>query len=92
MGSMTDGRRYRARPDVLVRIAPGFVAIARPDGVNLTLTGTGAALWQLLGEPRTMHDLSHDLAERYDVDPQRVADDIAPVLAELQDEQFLQVQ
>ena len=89
MVAMSGTPRFRRRPDVLTRTAPEFVALARPDGHNVTLAGPAAALWLLLEEPGTAHDLARSLAARYDADTERIVADIAPVLERLQVDEYV---
>jgi len=89
MGDVTESSRYARRPDLLVRHAPGFVAVARVDGSSITLEGPGAAVWRLLDEPRTILDLAQELADVYDAEPPRIAADIEPLLAELAESGFV---
>jgi hypothetical protein len=83
MGAVTQSARYRRRPDLLSRTAPGVVVLARVDGTSVTLTGSGASVWALLDEARTVGDLAADLAAIYHADPSQIADDIEPLLTEL---------
>lgn len=80
---VTESVRYRRRLDLLVRLAPGFVALARVDGTLVTLADSGAAVWGLLDEPRTVDEIAEVLAHDYDADPDRIAADIRPLLEQL---------
>jgi hypothetical protein len=91
MGSVPGEPTYRRRADLLVRTAPGFVAICRRDGHNVSLTGTGAAVWELLDRGRTVNDLVVSLASVYDADGVAIAGDVAPLLQRLVDEGFVTV-
>ena len=91
MGAVTDQPTYRQRADVLVRSAPGFVAICRVDGHNVTMTGTGATVWQLLDAARTVDDCAATLAAVYDADRTSIAADVAPLLHRLADEGFVSI-
>ena len=86
---MSGTPRYRRRSDVLMRTAPDFVALARPEGANVSLAGPAAALWSLLEEPATAQELAHRLATGYDADVARIAVDIAPVLERLRVDDYL---
>jgi hypothetical protein len=57
--------------------------LARVDGTSVTLAGSGASVWALLDEARTIGDLADDLAAIYDADPSQIAGDIEPLLDEL---------
>jgi hypothetical protein len=64
-----------------------FLSPVRP-GV-LTLYGAGAALWDLLQEPCTLHRAAAQLAARYRVPIDTVSHDIEPILEELTSQQIL---
>ncbi len=80
---MSRARRYQRRPDLLSRTAPGFVTLARVDGTGVTLTGTGAAVWELLDEARSVAEVAAELAHTYDADAARISADVEPLLGEL---------
>jgi hypothetical protein len=68
---------------VLWRAGAFGVVLGVPGGEPITLTGTGRALWDALAEPVTPAELAAGLADAFAADPEVVAADIAPVLAEL---------
>lgn len=69
---------------VLWRRTTTGVALLPPGSEPpLTLTGSGALLWDLLAAPRTLAETAAALAERHDADPEVVRADVAPVLDEL---------
>lgn len=82
-------RRYRRSPDLLTRQAPGFVALARIDGATVSLAESGAAVWDLLDEPRTLAELADALAETYDADASTIAVDVEPLLGQLTESGFV---
>lgn len=73
--------RVRRRADALWRRALSTVVVL-PAGAEepLTLAGTGPALWELLAEPRTLSSLVNTLSAAYDVEPEVVEADIAPIV------------
>jgi hypothetical protein len=74
----------RRAPGVLWREgAFGVVLLVPPGRDPRTLTGTGRALWRAVEEPITPRALAQRLAASFVTDANRVASDIAPVLAEL---------
>lgn len=89
MGGVTRAPRYRRRGDLLHREGPGFVALATVGGTSVTLTGSGASVWGLLDEPRTITEMAQSLARTYDADADRIADDIRPLLSHLEDSGFV---
>ena len=65
-------------------VTGGEVVILDLEGsVYLRLNGTGRVLWELLAESCSDAELTKALTERYDVDVQLAADDVAGFLAEL---------
>ena len=83
MVDVTQANRYRRRSDLLSRVAPGLVVLAKVDGASVSLTGSGESVWQLLDRGRTLSELADDLASIYAAEPSRIAADIEPVLTEL---------
>jgi hypothetical protein len=65
------------------RTTDRVVILASPLDELISMTGTGRDLWDCLAVPRTVADIASELAARYDVAPDRVLADIAPVLEEL---------
>lgn len=62
-----------------------FGVVLLPPGTRepKTLTGSGRELWRAIDRPMTAAQLAAELALVFDTDPERVAEDIAPVLEEL---------
>jgi Coenzyme PQQ synthesis protein D (PqqD) len=83
--------RWRRRPDVLWRRSLDTVLLlpAPADDV-LTLAGTGPAVWELLAEWRTVDDMVGILAAAHGTSPEVVAQDLAPLLVELEGQGVLQ--
>ena len=52
-------------------------------GRYYTLNPTGAAVWELLAEPRSLAELRAALMERFDVDAETLSGDLGHLLAEL---------
>jgi hypothetical protein len=86
---VADARRYRQRPDLLVREAPGFVAVSRVDGTSMSMADSGAAVWVLLDTPRTIAEVADTLAQTYDVDAAVIATDVEPLLSDLAESGFV---
>ena len=79
------GRLVRVEGVLSRRVATGVLVLApsAPDAV--LLSGTGAALWDLLGEGSSLDEVIGALAESYGVDAEVVAVDLGPTVAELLD-------
>ena len=52
-------------------------------GKYYALNPTGAAVWELLLEPRSLAELRTALLERFDVEPETLSDDLGQLLDEL---------
>ena len=65
------------------------MALARIDGDNVSLAGSGAAVLDLLDEPRTLDELANALAEAYDADVATSAADVEPLLDQLTESGFV---
>jgi hypothetical protein len=77
-------RRVRRARGVLWRAGGFGVVLLPPESSEpLTLAGTGPALWEELAEPRTRTELRDRLAGAFAADPDVVAADLEPALAEL---------
>lgn len=76
--------RWTRAGDVFWHETLGAVALLpRTAPHPLALTGSGAALWELLETPSTLEELAVELARRFAADPDEVTRDIAPVLLQL---------
>ena len=82
---MPDGAiRWVRSSRVLWRRTTTGVALLPPGSEPpLTLTGSGAQLWDAVAAPLTLAETATLLAERHSVDPAVVTADVAPVLDEL---------
>lgn len=81
---MTAGARHRRAPAVLVRRSLGSVLVRLPDGPLHTLTGTAAAVWDLLGTEPTAGEVAAALGLRYDPAAAILAD-VSTLLSTLSD-------
>ena len=70
------GALWRRTPNAVVVLADG-------TREPFTLTGSGRALWEALGDPLDEAELCHRLAERYGTDEVVVADDVRRVITDL---------
>lgn len=57
--------------------------LSMADGVYYGLNPVGAAIWDLVQEPRTVEELRDALVARYEVDPERCEEDVLAVIAKL---------
>ena len=81
-----DAVRWIRHEKTLWRTTPGGAAVVlgATDGAPRSLTGSGAALWLLLDEPRTLEELSQKIAPQFGVEVDKVRAAIEPVIAELE--------
>jgi hypothetical protein len=69
--------RYRRSARTLSRRVGDEVLIARPGGGDvLSLSGTGSAIWNLLGHPSTTSELADEMAQMYESASEEIANDI----------------
>ena len=83
---------WRRRPDAGWRATPVGVVLlpaARTDPV--TVTGSAAAVWDLLAEPITRAELADRLADRYGVESATVQADLGSLLTRLLELQAIEV-
>lgn len=82
---MTSGPQWRRRVDVLQRqVDDAWVLLAVDGDDPLLLEGTGAAVWGLLDEPRTLATLVDAFATATDGTPDAIRADLQAFLADLE--------
>lgn len=59
------------------------VILHAQSGEYFGLNGVGSRVWTLLGEPRSIRELTLELARHFDVPAGQVAEDLVPFLNEL---------
>ena len=69
----------RRHPETIWRSAPDYVAVARPGGEILTVTGPAAGLWELLEQGTTLADAAEVLADRHGAPVDVVLADLEPL-------------
>ncbi|GAA4125157.1 hypothetical protein GCM10022415_31860 [Knoellia locipacati] len=79
----------RRHPETIWRAAPGFVALARPGGEILTVTGPAAGLWELLEQGTTPAEAAEVLAGRHGATVDVVLADLEPLWDRLRAEGLL---
>ena len=78
---MSDAARFVRSPHVLQRrTLDTFVLLAVDGDEPVVLGGTGADVWSLLVEARTLEELVDTLAEHYSGDPDVIGADVAALL------------
>jgi hypothetical protein len=61
----------------------GVVVLPEQTDDPVTLAGSGALLWELLAQPRTLPDVAEELAGLYGAPVDVVASDLEPVVERL---------
>ena len=85
------GSRWRRRVDVLQRrVGDAWVLLAVDGEDPLLLEGTGAAVWTLLDEPRTLATLVDAFATATDGTPAAIRADLRAFLADLEDRDLVE--
>ena len=78
------------RPDVIEETFDGEVTLVHlRTGIFYGLNATGSALWRQIEQGRTPETVARVLAEAYGVGREAVEADIAPLIAELVDDEVL---
>lgn len=84
-GAVTAGSQWRRRVDVLQRrVGDAWVLLAVDGDDPLLLEGTGAAVWALLDEPRTLATLVDAFAAATDGTPDAIRADLQAFLTDLE--------
>src|SRR4051812_25766445 len=80
-----DNKRWVRRADALWRWTfDGVIVLPVGEAQPVSLSGTGAALWELLDKPIAGGQVVDRLARVHEVAPDVVADDVHRFLAELE--------
>ena len=66
------------------------VVLDLKGSVYLKLNGTGRVLWEALVDPRTDSELVSALVEKYGIEEERAAADVAAFLGDLRDRGLLE--
>jgi hypothetical protein len=83
--------RIRRVPWAVTETVAGETVLLDPVGDRyLRLNATGAALWELLAEPRAPEDLSHALSDRHALDADVAARDVGAFLDALRSRKLVQ--
>lgn len=84
---MTQLGTLRRSDDVLTSDLRGETVLLNPEtGDCYSLTGVGAALWDLVGDPSTFDQLVSGVCQRFEVEPTRARMDTERFLESLIDE------
>jgi hypothetical protein len=87
--------RYEPHPNVVTRELDGDVVLVHLDTSRIfTLNATGSRIWALLSQQPGDHDvatLEQLLREDYEVDDERLHEDVVTLLRELEEERLVVV-
>lgn len=81
-----------AKEQVSCDLAGEAVILNLKNGVYCGLDPVGARTWNLIQEPRAVHDIRDILLQEYDVEPERCEQDLLALLQQLADEGLVEVQ
>jgi hypothetical protein len=75
---------WTRRPDVLWRVAPGYLVLATPEGEPHEAIGPAAEIWMLIESPRSTGEIVAELRQRYRVAQSTVCVAVEAFLADLE--------
>ena len=78
--------RFERETTTLWRSVDGAVLLLPSGSTEAWLvTAPGEAIWNLLGAPRSIDEMAEALAEQFGESPHRIATDIDPIIAVLEE-------
>jgi hypothetical protein len=80
-----------AKQQVACDLAGEAVVLNLKEGVYYGLNTTGALIWNLLQEPKTVNDILSALLQQYDVEPGQCEQDLLALLHELATRDLIEV-
>lgn len=84
---------YRRSNEVVYTPVEGeMVLLDLRDGLYYSLNRVGAAVWELLGEQRTLGDVHGAICRRFDVAPAAAWDDLASLVHHLRREKLVEME
>lgn len=75
----------RSSEPLTARIDDEVVMLDTRQGCYFGLDRSGAVIWDLIADPRSVGDVCQELVERYDVPPETCRADVISFLTELAD-------
>jgi coenzyme PQQ synthesis protein D (PqqD) len=89
MSGMGSSRFVRS-PSVLTRrVGDGLLLASADDHPFEHLSSSGAAVWDALGQARSIDELARDVARTFGVEPAAVESDISTLMLKLRDLGFV---
>jgi Coenzyme PQQ synthesis protein D (PqqD) len=82
---MVSGRSIvvAAKEQASCNLADEAILLSLKAGVYYGLNSVGTRIWNLLQEPRSVHEVRDAILEEYDVDPDRCERDLLALLRDL---------
>jgi hypothetical protein len=68
-----------------------FVILGVSDGLYYGLDGTGARIWELIQEPRSIRFLEETISKEFEIDSNTCAGDIQSFLNDLSERSFIEI-
>jgi PqqD family protein of HPr-rel-A system len=85
-------RRVQRRPGIAAaQVHDETVLLDLGNGRYYSLNGTGAAVWDLISQPRTASELCAALQERFDVEPEALRGDVEELLDDLRQHELIEL-
>jgi Coenzyme PQQ synthesis protein D (PqqD) len=81
----------RSEEPVSVEVDRSVVMMSLAQGMYFGLEGVGPRIWALLAQPRSVKELSNQLAGEFDVDPETCLRDVCDFLEELREAQLIRI-
>jgi PqqD family protein of HPr-rel-A system len=76
----------KKRDDVSARVIAGETVVLDRDGGRVhQLNATASYVWERCDGRASAAEIARDLAEKYDVEPDRAADDVASLVGQFQE-------
>ena len=80
-----------ARDHVAADLGAEAVILHLKSGIYYGLNTSGARIWCLIQEPRTVSEIQNLILEEYEVEPERCATDLRALLRQLANEGLVEV-
>ena len=83
-------KRPLRNPDIVIRSEKKEALLFNPaDGNMLCVNGTGIMVWDLSDGSRTVGEMAGEIAEKYEVAPEKAEEDCLAYLADLEKAGFI---
>ncbi len=75
--------RYQRSPNAVWRASASFLVAAVPPHPPTRIAGSASVVWALLAQPRTMHEVVHELSAIANTAPEQLHADVAALISQL---------